>query len=290
MPARDVQIDDRLVLALLADQHPDLADLPLAPAAEGWDNVVYRLGADLAVRLPRRVQAAEAEANQLDWLPRIVARGEMPLPVSAPVRQGAPAHGYPYRWSVVPWFPGSTADVDPPNSANAAASLGAFVAAFCGTAPSGAPRNPVRGVPLVDRDERTRAFIAALPDGQRERAAALWEGALSVPEHAGPACWIHGDLHPGNLIVRDGAVAAVIDFTDLCAGDPATDLAIGWMLLEPEHHEAFRRAAGAVGADDAAWERARGWAVGLGAATFVNSADNPRMRTMGEATLRRALA
>ena len=45
------------------------------------------------------------------------------------------------------------------------------------------------------------------------------------------AVWIHGDLHPGNLLVRDGRLSGVLDFGDVTAGDPATDLSVGWMLL-----------------------------------------------------------
>ncbi|MFD6951303.1 hypothetical protein [Nocardiopsis sp. NPDC060348] len=42
-----------LVRDLLRDQHPDLADRPLEVGARGWDNQLWRLGDDLAVRLPR---------------------------------------------------------------------------------------------------------------------------------------------------------------------------------------------------------------------------------------------
>ena len=49
----DVDIDEALVRTLLHNQHPDLAGLELREVAGGWDNRMWRLGEDLAVRLPR---------------------------------------------------------------------------------------------------------------------------------------------------------------------------------------------------------------------------------------------
>jgi aminoglycoside phosphotransferase (APT) family kinase protein len=54
MTRAEVEIDERLVRALLRAQHPDLADRPLRLGAEGWDNQLWRLGDDLAVRLRGR--------------------------------------------------------------------------------------------------------------------------------------------------------------------------------------------------------------------------------------------
>ena len=59
----------------------------------GWDNTVYRLGNDHAVRLPRRAAAAALLANELRWLPVLAPR--LPLPVPEPVVAGRPAPGYP---------------------------------------------------------------------------------------------------------------------------------------------------------------------------------------------------
>ncbi len=44
MPAADVQVSADLVRRLLADQHPDLARLPVEFLAYGWDNELYRVG------------------------------------------------------------------------------------------------------------------------------------------------------------------------------------------------------------------------------------------------------
>ncbi|HYF64005.1 MAG TPA: phosphotransferase, partial [Herpetosiphonaceae bacterium] len=106
-PAADIAIDRELAAALVAGQYPDLADLPLSPGDEGWDNVLFRLGDSLAVRLPRRELGAELIVREQAWLPRLAERLSLPIP--APVRVGAPAGAYPWRWSIVPWLAGATA-------------------------------------------------------------------------------------------------------------------------------------------------------------------------------------
>ena len=287
MPPRDVEIDDALVRALLEDQHPDLAALPLRRVAFGWDNELFRLGDDLVVRLPRRLLAAPAAAHELRWLP-VLAAG-LPLPVPAPIRAGVPALGYPYLWSICRWFEGTTAvEAALSHPAQAAEVLGSFVGALHLPASEDAPTSPFRGIPLVERDELTRGFMAELDDQRGRTARRVWERALAATPHTGEKVWLHGDLHPGNLLVDGGTLRAVIDFGDMGAGDPAVDLAAGWMLLDdPAHREVFRVAAG--GCDDPAWLRAQGWALAIGSAVYVNSADNPLMHRMGLDILRRVL-
>lgn len=151
-------------------------------------------------------------------------------------------------------------------------------------APEEAPRNPLRGIPLRERDPVTKDRIDVLPT-QLEPVAVLsiWEAALEVPDYDGPPVWIHGDLHPANLLSVDGRLSGVIDFGDISSGDPATDLAIAWMLFGSEDRELFRNAYGDV--DEATWERARGWALSLAVAILANSADNAEMEATGRATL-----
>src|SRR5690606_37558033 len=125
------------------------------------------------------------------------------------------------------------------------------------------PPNPVRGIPLAERDERTEWAIGALADELDVAAVRdLWVRLRDTPPWEGSAVWVHGDVHPGNLVVDGGELVAVVDFGDLTAGDPACDLAVAWMLLPHEHRAAFRAAAGAD--DDVhLWSRARGWALAL---------------------------
>lgn len=291
MPRAEVDVDDDLVARLLVEQHPDLAGLPLALAANGWDNAVYHLGDDLAVRLPRRELAAELVRHEQRWLPELAPN--LPLPVPVPVRTGRPSAGYPWHWSVVPWFAGTSAIEAPPADPMAAAEmLGRFVAALHRPAPPDAPANPYRGVPLADRDDGVRQRVDALHDLVDGAAVlACWDELVTTPRWRGPALWLHGDLHPANLVVVDGGLAAVIDFGDLTAGDPACDLAVAWLAFGPEARPAFRAAAGAERTvDDDTWQRARAWALALALAYLANSADNPAFHALGHRALAAALA
>src|SRR5437773_2048766 len=212
LPPADVTIEPSLVRALLSDQHPDLAHLPLVDVGSGWDNRLYRLGDGLAVRMPRRAVAAPLIEHEQRWLPELAPR--LPLPIPAPVRIGRPGCGYPWSWSVVPWVAGKPAAIEPPDDGAAAAvTLGTFVCALHHPAPNGVPSNPVRGVPLADRANAVHRRVMRL-EGAVNRATVLaaWEEALHAPSWSGPPLWIHGDLHPGNLIVTAGRVSAVIDF------------------------------------------------------------------------------
>ncbi|MDM7892619.1 aminoglycoside phosphotransferase family protein [Curtobacterium caseinilyticum] len=259
-PAAEFPVDVDLVAALLRDQHPDLADLELRVVAAGWDNVVVRAGDDLAVRLPRRSAAAVLVEHEQRWLPGIAARVADVVPVSAPVRTGRPALGYPWAWSVVRWLPGRPAGEQHPQGAGVATDLAAFVARLHVPAPVDAPVNPVRAVPLATRSDAVLTRLAATDVPRAVELVALWRTAADAPTHAGPPVWVHGDLHPFNLLVQasptgDRRLPAVIDFGDVTAGDPAVDLATRWLTLD---HEGRRTLAGLVTADDATWLRARG--------------------------------
>ena len=286
MPAAEFEVDEDLVRRLLCSQHDDIADLPLRLVANGWDNAIYRLGSDLSVRLPRRQLGADLVAHEQRWLPEIAPR--LPLPVPVPLRVGAPALGYPWSWTICRWIDGEVAATAPLDLAAAAVSLGAFVAAMHVPAPSDAPHNPYRGVPLADRDAATRERIDQLRDHIPGPAClTAWDEALAVPL-AREAVWLHGDLHPANILAVDRRISGVIDFGDITAGDPATDLSLAWMLFEAREREAFRAAAAVT--DDDTWARARGWAITLGIAYIASSADNPLIARIGHLTLERVLS
>lgn len=286
MPAAEVSVSVELVRRLLDEQHADLAELPVEVLANGWDNLVCRLGEEFLVRLPRRASAAELVAHEQRWLPELADR--LPLPVPVPVRAGQPTAQYPWSWSVVPFLPGRIAARSQPDDLwSAAAALGAFLDALHTPAPSEAPVNPFRGIPLTGRAEGVLKGLAHVDPADRATALRVWETAAAAPAWDGPPVWLHGDLHPANILVDRGRISAVIDFGDVTSGDPATDLSVAWTLFTAEQRAALRQAYGR--ADDATWERARGWALALSLAFLTHSADNPLMRRIGERAFRAAL-
>src|SRR5947209_5391215 len=202
MPAAEVDVDEALVRRLLAEQCPKLAGRPLRLVAFGWDNVVYRLGDDLVVRLPRRQVAAVLIENEQRWLPQLAAH--LPLPIPAPVFAGRPGSGYAWHWSVTPWFDGDNALQTPPaDPLDAAFVLGRFCAALHRPAPSDAPANPVRGGPLTTRQTLLESALAAAGACAAVDCAAVqarWNELAARPPWSGPSVWLHGDLHPGNIV------------------------------------------------------------------------------------------
>ncbi|EMY34323.1 aminoglycoside phosphotransferase [Arthrobacter crystallopoietes BAB-32] len=290
MPAADIDITVPLVRRLLAGQAPDLASLPLQLAPNGWDNAMFRLGRGLAVRLPRREAAVPLLQHEQQWLPQLTAGLGIATP--APLRCGRPSSLFPRPWSVVPWIEGTTAARVPVGERRqAAADLGAFVAAFHRPAPADAPYNPVRGVPLASRDEHVRARLATGLIPYRGEVERLWPDLRDTPPWQGPPIWLHGDLHPENLILAGGGLAAVIDFGDLTAGDPATDLAAAWLVFDEAGRRIFQhRVNDAAPVDAATWRRARGWALSMATALLSASDDNPAMRLLGEEVLVQVLA
>jgi aminoglycoside phosphotransferase (APT) family kinase protein len=288
MPAAEIEVSSDLVRGLLAAQQPDLAHLPVRVLANGWDNLLCRLGDELIVRLPRRALAATLVAHEQQWLPTLAR--QLTLPIPAPIRVGEPSAGYPWRWSIVPFLPGQPAASKPPaDSAEAAVVLAEFLASLHTPADPDAPINRYRGVPLAVRGEIFAEAVSRLSGSINTAAVtAAWASALAAPGWHGPPMWLHGDLHPANILVDHGCVSAVIDFGDITAGDPAADLAVAWMLLPRNAHLAFRAAyaeACQYNTTEDLWERARGWALALALVFLANSADNPLMADIGERTL-----
>lgn len=252
-----VPTDAALVHALLAEQYPRWAGLPVhLVASSGTDHDVYRLGEHLAARLPKIGWAEGQAAVEAAWLPRLAPH--LPLAVPVVVAHGRPGRGYPFAWSVQQWLPGRSADPAREDAEPVAADLAAFVLALRSSAATGAPvRGPGRrGGPLAALDDDVRAAVAQLGD-RVDGPAVLrcWQQAVEAPPAQGPPVLLHGDLLPGNVLVDGDRPSAVIDWGGFGAGDPAVDLQPAWNLLTGAARRRFRRD---LGADDAVWARGRG--------------------------------
>lgn len=262
MHVDEVNTNVSLVLRLLTTQFPQWANLPIQPVqSAGTDNAIYRLGANMAVRLPRYPGSTRSIDKEHHWLPKLAPY----LPLSIPVllALGAPGEGYPFRWSILKWIEGENVIIDCiADPRQAAVDMAQFITALQQIDTTGAPLatdNNLRGIGLVNRDTNTRKAIAAL-HGMIDTDAAIrvWETALEALEWEQAPVWFHGDLLPGNVLFKQGRLNAVIDFGGMGVGDPACDLMIAWGLFKGESWNIFREA---LAVDDATWVRGRGHAL-----------------------------
>jgi aminoglycoside phosphotransferase (APT) family kinase protein len=280
-PPAEAEVDDQLVRRLLAEQFPHWAGLRLrAVAGAGWDHEIYRLGTDLAVRLPRREIGARQVGKEHRWLPALA--GRLPLAIPAVVGQGMPGEGYPWRWSVVTWLPGEIAAACPDLDLAAALRLAGFIAALRAVDPAGGPASEFRR-DLADRDRQVTDALHALGDvPYRTAATRAWARARAARAWDGRPVWMHGDLHPANLLVTDGQLSGVLDFGLLAVGDPAVDLMAAWTCLSAPARRAFRAA---LPADEATWERGRGWALLHGLRCAAYAPGSPLLSGIGRYTV-----
>jgi len=257
MHADELAIDAALVTRLIAEQFPRWTELRIERVEpSGTDNAIYRLGADMAVRLPRQLSSRDVPAEEIRWLPMLAPH--LPLALPEPIALGEPADGYPCQWLICRWLEGENATLERiADPSLAATDLAGFISALQAVDPTGGPAPDGRGGPLAPRDEWTRDSIAALADEiEFELVTAAWKTALQAPEWSGRPVWIHGDLDSRNMLVQRGRLSAVLDFATMAVGDPACDVMVAWKMLPAEHRDTFRTARAV---DDATWARARGW-------------------------------
>jgi len=283
----EIDIDAGLVGRLVAAQFPALGGLPVsAVRSTGTVNAIYRLGDDLYARLPRLVSWARALERECQWLPKLAPR--LSLRVPEPVAQGNPADGYPFSWAIYRWIDGQPyTDELIADERQAARDLARFVTELRQVPVTGAPRTGRR--PLRELDDNTCAAIESARDViDRDAALAAWGFALTAPAWDGTPVWIHTDLLRPNLLVTGGRLGAVIDFGGMGAGDPAADVIAAWSVFRTPGRGAFR---GALGVDDATWNRARGYALHQAALIIPYYAQtNPGFVALAKRTIEEVLA
>jgi aminoglycoside phosphotransferase (APT) family kinase protein len=275
-PEAEIDITQDLVQALLDDQFPELASLTLSELSRGWDNTNLLVGDAAIARVPHRQVAARLIDHEQAWLP--VLATQIDLPISAPTHAGTATDFFPWPWSVTPFFPGTEAATAPlVDPAQTAATLARFFRQVHTPAPPNAPTNEYRGCPLVHRAQSFATNLSHLDASlDRQQIATIFEEACAV-DPTNERVWLHGDLHTRNMIASDGDLVAVIDWGDICAGDRATDLAGAFMLVPDELAVVQQHA----GADDDAWQRARGWAANFAVIYLAHCDDDPVMGGIG---------
>ncbi|MEP4485619.1 MAG: aminoglycoside phosphotransferase family protein [Halioglobus sp.] len=285
-PKAELLIDAALANTLLESQHPDLLGLSIEIVESGWDNAMIRLGSDLALRLPRRSAADPLVLSEQLWLPVLAPR--LTLPVPTPLRIGTPTAVYPFHWSVLHWLPGEASDVSPPDSSEASRFAQFLRSLHDMKVDSYPPKNPVRDCPLTDKKldtEKRLEFLGSKTDWITPQIMATWNAALAARIDL-PTSWIHGDLHSRNVLVFNHKLSAIIDWGDMCGGDPATDLAAIWSLFEDEG--ARNCVLNAYGVSASTKARAMGWAVFFGAILGATGLkDSPRHAQISKTILER---
>lgn len=293
MHAGQVDPTVETVAGLVAAQFPQWRGRRVcALPSHGTVNALFGLGDDIVLRFPLRpslgTDLRDALVREQATARRVAAH--VPLSVPEPLGLGEPGDGYAGPWSAYRWIDGEAADsVSVGRPDLFARDLAGFVAAFHGMGTGGRGWDGrSRGGPLAAADDSVRqAFAASVRLTDTARLARVWARCRAAPSHGGPDVWIHADLMPGNLLVRDGRLAAVIDLETTCIGDPAVDLMPAWNLLDPEAREIYRRA---LGVDDATWERGRGWAIVQAIVALPYYVDsNPAMAATARRTIDAAM-
>ena len=286
-PPAEINITPNLIRQLLQAQHPDLANLPLEYMSEGWDNIMFRLGDEMVVRLPRRAKAAHLLKNEQDWLP-ILAK-DFPIPTPIPIRNGISTDFYPWNWSVLPYLKGETANRQQPDDDQVEPFI-ECLKKLHHPAPNNAPTNPYRGTPLIDGAERIEDRLVSLKSRTNfitKEIEKIWQEAIEAP-YANERCWIHGDMHTRNILVHEGKLSGIIDWGDMTAGDIANDLVPIWMLWE--NPATRQRALDAYGVTPEILARAKGWVIYFCAVLLdTGLVDNPEHAEMGKVTLERLI-
>ncbi len=271
MPQR-VAVGAEQARRLVAEQFPHWAELPVTAVDKGgWDNWTFHLGDDMLLRLPSAEEYALAVEKEHRWLPELAPA--LPLPIPVPLEKGRPGAGYPFAWSVYRWIDGTPATFDSVvDPIRLASDLADFIAALQSIDASEGPQpgkhNWFRGATLRTYEAKAQGALDELR-GHIDDASAreIWVQAVEAPWD-GVDVWFHGDLAPGNLLLTDGQLSAVIDFGTSGVGDPACDLAVAWTLLSAGGRNAFREQ---LAVEDATWSRGRGWALWK---TLVSYADS----------------
>ncbi len=260
MHSDEIDITESLVKYLISEQFPHWATLPIKPVqSSGTSNAIFRLSDAMAVRMPRIPSVAENIAREFEWLPKLAAH--LPYPVPIPLAMGEPSENYPWDWSICQWVEGENpveGQLMKPHVF--AKELAKFIRALHEIKIEGGPES-FRGRPLVVQNEEAQIAIKELHGKiNTERALSIWNECLKIPAWKGKSVWIHGDLMPGNLLVKNNSLSAVIDFGCFGTGDPACDLISAWNLFDTQSREIFKKE---LQVDEATWLRGQGWALSM---------------------------
>ncbi|MCF6765112.1 aminoglycoside phosphotransferase family protein [Thiotrichales bacterium 19S3-7] len=267
MHKNELEIDEVLVRRLLAKQCAQWADLALVRIlSSGTDHALFRLGDSYIIRLPRIHWAVSGIDKEYKWLSRLAAN--LSIAISVPIFKGMPDEGYPWPWVISYYHQGHPPEFEKTNEYhNLAVELAVFL-------------NQLHLIPIVENAPKSRRGVSLshLYTDTKEginnlgqtfnikKLMHLWEEFCQLPTWGKEPLWVHGDFLPGNIIIENQSLSAVIDFSDVGIGDPACDLVIAWSLLNLESRNTFRESLNDI--DDFTWQRGKGWALSIAAIMY----------------------
>ena len=266
----EIVVGERQARSLIASQFPELAAAAIELIGVGWDNTVFAVDGRWAFRFPRRAVALAGVEREIAVLPHLAPL--LPVAIPEPRYVGRPGPGFPWPFFGAPLLDGDEATLAFGDAARArlAPALGDVLRRLHAVPPHPVlPHDPMGRVDMARRIPFAEQRLAEL-----ERAGllapfgdlrAVLDTARDLPPSQRLAT-VHGDLHVRHILVDAAAeepLRGIIDWGDVCAGDPAMDVAIGWMLFREPERMRFLDAYGPMEPDQVA--RARVVAVFLSA-------------------------
>lgn len=281
-----IEINKELVQKLISNQFSEWSDLAICPVEKsGHDNRTFHLGDQMSVRLPSGEDYTAQVEKELFWLPKL--KPFLSLPISTPLAKGEPGIDYPFPWSINLWIEGDTLSKDNTKDLDQlAVDLAGFLKELQAIDTSGGPgagsHNFYRGGLLSIYHEETQTALRNLKSElQVDKLNDIWLLALES-KWTKKDVWVHGDIAPGNLLVKNGKLCAVIDFGILGVGDPACDYAMAWTFFDKESGKTFFEA---LACDQDTWNRARGWALWKALITYDKCDKNSPMAIEARKTI-----
>jgi aminoglycoside phosphotransferase (APT) family kinase protein len=262
----EITVDGNRARRLIGAAFPELELRSLSLLGEGWDNTVWLVDEQWVFRFPRREIAVPGVLRELDALPVLAPFLRTPVPV--PVFRARPGEDFPWPFFGARYISGNELGRTPVDEGALAADLGDFLRTLHEIdEPIELPTDPngrmdmTRRVPLareqLDTIDRLGLWTAS------DVVQPLFEEALALAP-ATRSVIAHGDLHFRHVLAdRDGALAGVIDWGDVCAASPAIDLLLYWSAFTKAGRSAFLSAYGPIADDDLL--RARVLALGINA-------------------------
>lgn len=258
-----IEVATGALASAIAEQFPEFAGLSITRVESAGTVVApFRVGADVVARLPLVPTDSDAARESVlrAQTEALVLADHLRVAVQRPLGIGEPFEGYPGVWSVWTWLPGRSLDLLPvAHDERLAADLAELILAMHALPVAGHTWNgrgrggrPLADTPWVRESIQKSAHLI-----DPRKTTAIWERALAACPHEGPAVRIHGDPMPGNFLANDGRLTGMVDVAPPAFGDPAADLQPAWVLFD---EPARRRFLAAMGLDDSARERGRGWA------------------------------